>query len=84
MEAIARANSLPFAFQAAVFTDNLNLAIDTVKRLDAASVMVNDHSAYRADWMPFGGRRASGFGMGGIVDSMRDLVQNKLMLMNLN
>ena len=84
LEAIARANSLPFAFQAAVFTDNLNLAIDTVKRLDAASVMVNDHSAYRADWMPFGGRRASGFGMGGIVDSMRDLVQNKLMLMNLN
>jgi acyl-CoA reductase-like NAD-dependent aldehyde dehydrogenase len=84
LEAIKRANSLPFSFQAAVFSNNINIALDTVRRLDAASVIVNDHSAYRADWMPFGGRRASGFGLGGIVDSIHDLMQNKLMLINMN
>ena len=84
LEAIERANSLPYSFQAAVFSDNINIAMDTVKRLDAASVMVNDHSAYRADWMPFGGRRASGFGTGGIVNSIHDLLQDKLMLINFN
>ncbi len=84
LEAIARANSLPYAFQAAVFSNDINLVMDTVKRLDASSVIVNDHSAYRADWIPFGGRRASGFGLGGIVNTMHDLVQNKLMVLNLN
>lgn len=84
LEAINRANSLAYAFQAAIFSDNINLVMDTVKRLDATSVMVNDHSAFRADWMPFGGRRASGFGLGGIVNSMHDLVQDKLMVMNFN
>lgn len=84
LEAIERANALPYTFQAAVFTDNINLAMDTVKRLYATSVMVNDHTAYRADWMPFGGRRSSGFGTGGIVDAIHDLSQDKLMIINLN
>lgn len=84
LEAIERANALPYTFQAAVFTDNINLAMDTVKRLSANSVMVNDHTAYRADWMPFGGRRLSGFGTGGIVDSIHDLTKDKLMIINLN
>jgi len=77
-EAIRRANSLDYAFQAAVYAENLEVALDTVKRLDASAVMVNDHTAFRADWMPFGGRRASGYGTGGIGYTMRDMVQAKL------
>jgi len=77
-EAIRRANSLDVAFQAAVFTENLEVAFDTAKRLDASAVMVNDHTAFRADWMPFAGRRASGYGVGGIGYTMRDMVQTKM------
>ena len=77
-EAIRRANSLDVAFQAAVYTENLEVALDTVKRLDAFAVMVNDHTAFRADWMPFGGRRASGYGVGGIGYTMRDMTQTKM------
>lgn len=44
----------------------MNIALDTVKKLNATAVMVNDHTAFRADWMPFGGRDSSGIGMGGI------------------
>ena len=51
--AILAANSLPFAFQAAVFTKSLDVAMQAVRRLDATAVMVNDHSAFRVDWMPF-------------------------------
>lgn len=83
-DAIDRANSLPYAFQAALFSDSLNFAMKVAKKIDSASIMINDHSAYRADWMPFGGRRASGFGMGGIVNNMHDLLQNKMILFNLN
>lgn len=83
LEAIERANSLDVAFQAAIFTQDLNTALDTVKRLDASAVMVNDHTAFRADWMPFGGRRASGYGVGGIGYTMRDMVQEKMTVVNL-
>jgi acyl-CoA reductase-like NAD-dependent aldehyde dehydrogenase len=77
-EAINRANSLPFAFQAAVFTNNLEIAFDTVKKLNATAVMINDHTAFRVDWMPFGGRDSSGIGMGGIQYSMNEMTREKM------
>ena len=79
-EAIDKANSLPFAFQAAVFTNNLETTLDTVKKLNATSVMVNDHTAFRVDWMPFGGRDSSGIGMGGIPYSMDEMTREKMIV----
>ncbi len=79
-EAIDIANSLPFAFQAAVFTNNLETTLDTVNKLNATAVMVNDHSAFRVDWMPFGGRDSSGIGMGGIPYSMDEMTREKMMV----
>lgn len=78
MKAIELANGLDVAFQAAVYTKDLNTAMDTVKRLDATAVMVNDHTAFRVDWMPFAGRRSSGYGIGGIGYTMHDMVQIKM------
>ncbi len=79
-EAIDKANSLPYAFQAAVFTNNLDTTLDTVKKLNATAVMVNDHTAFRVDWMPFGGRDSSGIGMGGIPYSMDEMTREKMMV----
>ncbi len=83
-EAIDRANSLPFAFQAAVFTNNLETTLDTVSKLNATAVMVNDHTAFRVDWMPFGGRDSSGIGMGGIPYSMDEMTREKMMVIKSN
>jgi len=80
--AIESANSLNMAFQAAVYTSDLNVANDCIKRLDATAVMVNDHTAFRVDWMPFAGRRSSGYGVGGIGYTMRDMVQLKMAIIN--
>ncbi len=79
-EAIDKANSLPYAFQAAVFTNNLETTLDTVNKLNATAVMVNDHTAFRVDWMPFGGRDSSGIGMGGIPYSMDEMTREKMMV----
>jgi acyl-CoA reductase-like NAD-dependent aldehyde dehydrogenase len=79
-EAIERANGLPFAFQASVFTENLNIALKSIKKLNATAVMVNDHTAFRVDWMPFGGRDVSGIGMGGIQYSMEEMTRIKMMV----
>ncbi len=79
-EAIKQANSLEYHFQAAVFTKNIDTALDAVQRLNATAVMVNDHTAFRVDWMPFGGRDASGLGIGSIPHSMHDMSREKLMV----
>ncbi len=77
-DAIARANSLPYAFQAAVFTRDLDTALRASRRLDASAVMVNDHTAFRVDWMPFAGLRESGLAVGGIPYTMKDMQIEKL------
>src|SRR5262249_43914448 len=79
-EAIAAANSLPVAFQASIFTRDLNVALDAAERLDASAVMVNDHSAFRTDWMPFAGRRESGYGVGGIPYTAHEMTAEKMIV----
>jgi len=79
-KAIEIANSLEVSFQAAVFTKDLDIALECVKKLNATAVMVNDHTAFRVDWMPFGGRDSSGIGMGGIQYSMHEMTREKLMV----
>ena len=79
-DAFDRANALEVSFQAAVFTKNIDTALKAVKRLSGTAVMVNDHTAFRVDWMPFGGANASGLGMGGIEHSMIEMSKEKLMV----
>ncbi|MBB5343747.1 aldehyde dehydrogenase family protein [Tunturibacter empetritectus] len=81
--AITRANSLPFAFQASVFSTDIDAALAAARLLDASAVMINDHTAFRTDWMPFAGRRQSGFGIGGIPYTMHDMMQDKLVVLKL-
>ena len=80
LQAIKQANALPFAFQASVFTKDIDTALDTLNRLNATAVMVNDHTAFRVDWMPFGGRDSSGIGMGGIQYSMHEMTREKMLI----
>jgi acyl-CoA reductase-like NAD-dependent aldehyde dehydrogenase len=79
-DAIARANSLPVSFQAAVFTQDVERAMRLSRELDGAAVMINDHTAFRVDWMPFAGRRTSGLGTGGIPYTMEDMAPEKLIV----
>ncbi|RPH21595.1 aldehyde dehydrogenase family protein [Buttiauxella warmboldiae] len=81
-EAIRIANSLPYAFQASVFTSDIAIALKAAQHLDAAAVLVNDHTAFRTDWMPFAGRRQSGYGVGGIPWTMEDMANNKMVVFN--
>ena len=76
--AVKRANALPWSFQAAVFTRSLDTALAAYRELDASAVMVNDHTAFRVDWMPFAGLRQSGLGVGGIPYTFRDMQIEKM------
>jgi len=80
--AIQQANSLPFSFQASVFTNNLDTAMRVYKRIDVSAVMLNDHTAFRIDGMPFAGLKQSGLGVGGIPYTIEDMQVNKMLVMN--
>ena len=78
--AIGRANALPWSFQAAVFSDSLSTVRHVSERIDASAVMVNDHTAFRVDWMPFAGLRQSGLGVGGIPYTFHDMQVQKMIV----
>ncbi len=80
-EAIGRANAVRWSFQAAIFTADVGSALAAARRLEASTVMLNDHTAFRVDWMPFGGRGESGLGVGGLGASTRELLQPKLIVL---
>ena len=77
-DAIVQANSLPFAFQASVFSNDYTEIMDAVNRIDGSAIMVNEHSAFRVDWMPFAGRKRSGLGVGGISHTLEEMSQSKM------
>ncbi len=52
-----------------------NLAMNRQKK-----VLINDHSAFRDDVMPFAGLRESGLGIGGIPYTMHDMQIDKMMV----
>jgi len=79
-EAVTRANALPYSFQAAVFTKDVDDMLRVTDRLDASAVMVNDHTAFRVDWMPFAGLRESGYGVGGIPSTFEDMQIEKMIV----
>ncbi|MGF1703020.1 aldehyde dehydrogenase family protein [Photobacterium makurazakiensis] len=82
-DAYRRANDVPFSFQAAVYSNALETVLQAQHALEASAVMINDHSAFRVDWMPFAGRKQSGYGVGGIPYTMRDFTEEKMVVIKL-
>ena len=81
-EAISRANGLDFAFQAAIFTSDIDRSMHAYARLNASAVMINDHTAFRTDWMPFAGLGVSGHGVGGMAYIKHEMSIEKMLVMN--
>lgn len=81
-DALTRANQLPYSFQAAIFTKDLDYAMKGYRGLNGSAVMINDHTAFRVDWMPFAGLRESGLGIGGIPHTIHDMQIEKMMVLH--
>ena len=60
---------------------SIDTALRCYQRLDASAVMVNDHTAFRVDWMPFAGLRTSGHAVGGVPYTIHDMQVRKMMVM---
>lgn len=82
-EAIERANGTRFALQAAVFTESLATAMRAAQELRFGGVLVNEAPTFRADHAPYGGRGDSGNTREGPSAVVRELTDERLVVIDL-
>jgi len=81
-EALAEVNNSRYGLQAGVFTNDINRAFQAHRELRVGGVIVNDMSAFRADQMPYGGSKDSGFGREGLRYAMEEMTEPRIMVLS--
>ncbi|HEY5904412.1 MAG TPA: aldehyde dehydrogenase family protein [Actinomycetota bacterium] len=81
-EALAEVNDSKYGLQAGVFTNDINRAFEAHRTLEVGGVIVNDVSAFRADQMPYGGSKESGFGREGLRFAMEEMTEPRIMVLS--
>jgi acyl-CoA reductase-like NAD-dependent aldehyde dehydrogenase len=81
-DAIATVNDSRYGLQAGVFTNDINRAFQAHRDIDVGGVIVNDVSAFRADQMPYGGSKDSGFGREGLRYAMEEMTEPRIMVLS--
>ncbi|MGE8309937.1 MAG: aldehyde dehydrogenase family protein, partial [Pseudomonas protegens] len=77
-QAIALANQPEYSLHAGIFTNDLRIAMDAARRIEAGGVMINDSSDYRFDAMPFGGFKYGSLGREGVRFAYEEMTQPKV------
>src|SRR5881409_3333602 len=81
-EALAEVNSTPYGLQAGVFTSSIERAMLAHRELEVGGVIINDMSAFRADQMPYGGWKESGYGREGLRYAMESMTEPRIMVLS--
>jgi acyl-CoA reductase-like NAD-dependent aldehyde dehydrogenase len=82
-EAIELANSTRYGLQAGIFTTNIQTALRAAQELEFGGVTVNEAPTFRADQMPYGGVKASGNTREGPTYAVRELTEERLVVIEL-
>ena len=70
-------NDKDYIFEAALFTNDLSRAMNIALDFSAMTFVINNHTAFRVDQMPFGGHKKAGLGMGGVKYAMEEMTRLK-------
>ena len=81
-EAVAAVNATPYGLQAGVFTERVDLAFQAHRDIEVGGLIVNDVSAFRADQMPYGGSKESGYGREGLRYAMEEMTEPRIMVLS--
>jgi succinate-semialdehyde dehydrogenase/glutarate-semialdehyde dehydrogenase len=77
-QAIAAVNGTPYGLSAGIFTRDIDRAFRAARRVEVGLFNINNTSANRADLMPYGGCKASGFGREGPRAAIREMTDERL------
>lgn len=81
-EAIQAVNDTTYGLQAGVFTQDLNIAQLCAEQIQTGGVIINDGATFRMDNMPYGGVKDSGIGREGPEYAIKELTEEKLVVIN--
>ena len=82
-EAIRLANGTRYGLQAGIFTASLDNALRAAQQLDFGGVTVNEAPTFRSDQMPYGGVKDSGNTREGPHYAIREMTEDRLVVVEL-
>lgn len=77
---IDKINTSRFGLQAGIYTQNLNKMLYAWNHLHVGGVIINDVPTFRVDNMPYGGVKDSGLGREGIQSAVRDMQEERVLV----
>jgi acyl-CoA reductase-like NAD-dependent aldehyde dehydrogenase len=80
-DALQRCNDTRYGLQVGVYTRDLSRALSAFHTLRYGGVIVNDAPAFRADVMPYGGTKDSGFGREGLASAIEEYTEPRLLVL---
>jgi acyl-CoA reductase-like NAD-dependent aldehyde dehydrogenase len=83
-EAIALANDSTYGLSAGIFTENLEWAVRFAREVESGNLHINWGPQWRADLMPYGGLKESGFGKEGPRYAVEEMTELKMVVFHLS
>ena len=80
--AIALANDTRYGLAAGIFTRDLAWAIKFAREVDSGNIHINWGPQWRADLMPYGGLKGSGFGKEGPRRAVAEMTEEKTIVLH--
>ncbi|ASQ98191.1 aldehyde dehydrogenase family protein [Streptomyces sp. 11-1-2] len=80
--AIAQANGTAYGLGAGIFTSDVAGAVRAIREIDAGSVHINWTPLWRADLMPYGGLKGSGYGKEGPRAAVSEMTEVKTVVLH--
>ena len=79
-DAIALANDTDFGLAAAIFTQDVDSAMRFALEAHAGNLNINSGTQFRADFMPYGGLKDSGYGKEGPAYAIEEMTELKMVI----
>ncbi len=83
-EATQMVNDSEYGLQVGVFTKDIDIAWEFIRKVQAGGVLINEGPNFRADHMPYGGVKYSGIGREGPHFAIEDYTEIKMVIFDLS
>jgi glyceraldehyde-3-phosphate dehydrogenase (NADP+) len=81
-DVLERVNDSPYGIQAGLFSRDVRVIHRAFERLQVGALIVNDINSFRVDQMPYGGAKQSGFGREGMRYAIREMTEERLLVLD--
>ncbi|MDQ4065667.1 MAG: aldehyde dehydrogenase family protein, partial [Actinomycetota bacterium] len=81
-DALGQVNETRYGLQAGIFTRDVERLFRAHRDMKVGGVIANDVSSFRADQMPYGGTKDSGFGREGLRWAMDEMTEERVLVLS--